>query len=210
MRIHLLPAGPIQANCCLVRADASPQGVVIDPGGDAAAIAAECEAMSMVPAAILLTHGHFDHVGGVRSLLERFPHLPVYLHKADYQDLSPQLYPLKTQLEGLPGRNGPRFYSDGDVLTLAELPFRVIHTPGHTPGSVCLQCGGALFTGDTLFRGSVGRTDLPGGDPQQLTASLRTLRALEGDYTVYPGHDRPTTLDRERSQNPYLQEAMDR
>ena len=109
---------------------------------------------------------------------------------------------------------GPLFYSDlcgeGDAISVGALTFRVLETPGHTPGSVCLLCGGALFSGDTLFQGSCGRTDFPGGSAEAMYASLRRLAELEGDYRVYPGHGGETSLDVERRYNPYLREAVRR
>lgn len=198
MDIRTLPAGPLGANCYLLSSGSA--GVILDPGGEAGRIARECGAMKMAPAAILLTHGHFDHVGGVEELTRLFPGLPVYIHPGDVQE-----GPSQFSWTGIPGWHP---LSDNQALSFCEIELKVIHTPGHSPGSVVFRWEDCLFTGDTLFRGSIGRTDLPGGDGRAMLASLERLAGLEGDFQVYPGHDVPTTLDWERRANPFLREAM--
>ena len=194
MEVRRLPLPPLGANCYLVQS--GPQGFLVDPGGSAETVITACEELGFTPAAILLTHGHFDHVGAVAELADRFPGLPVYCHVGD--------------VSGAPGEftwlKGPTWkpLTDGQVLDLAGLNVEVLHTPGHSPGSCCFLLGDCLLTGDVLFRFSMGRTDLPGGDDGQMARSPQRLAALPGDYRVYPGHDSPTTLDRERDQNPYL------
>ena len=144
--------------------------------------------------AILLTHGHFDHVGAVGDIAAETD-CDVYISAADLS-----LPPMIT--------NGKLFYTHtypaSGTLNLAGLTLRILPTPGHTPGSVCLLTGDTILSGDTLFRGSCGRTDLPGGSWEQIAASLKTLAALPGDYRVLPGHGEETTLDWERKHNPYL------
>jgi len=192
MQIHTLPLGSYQTNCYILCNGAD--CLIIDPGYEARAILSFMEKQGLIPGAILLTHGHFDHVGAVKELAAETG-CRVFLCD---QDLS--MPPMMTA--------GPLFYTDtyaeGDCLTLAGMSFRVLHTPGHTPGSVCLLFENALFCGDTLFAGSCGRTDLPGGSTAALRASLQRLASLEGDCTVYPGHGEATTLDYERNTNPYL------
>lgn len=151
---------------------------------------------------ILLTHGHYDHIGAVAQLHEALPGTKVYLHKADSRGTGFHVVPLADQVADL------KYYSDGDTLTLGSLTIHVIHTPGHTPGGVTTRVEDALFTGDTLFAGSMGRSDFPGGNTQQLFASLKKLAQLEGDFQVLPGHDRATTLDRERRSNVFMLEAL--
>lgn len=198
MDIRTLPAGPLGANCYLLSSGSA--GVILDPGGEAGRIARECGAMGMAPAAILLTHGHFDHVGGVEELTRLFPGLSVYIHPGDVQE-----GPSQFSWTGIPDWQP---LSDNQALSFGEIELKVIHTPGHSPGSVVFRWEDCLFTGDTLFRGSIGRTDLPGGDGRAMLASLERLAGLEGDFRVYPGHDAPTTLDWERRANPFLREAM--
>ena len=193
MEIRTLVLGAYQVNCYLV-SGAPGRCVVIDPGYQAMNILSAAEMAGWTVEAILLTHGHFDHVGAVKDLAVETD-CPVYIHE---QELS--LPPFMTA-----GKlHYSHTYAEGDVLELAGLTFTVLHTPGHTPGGVCLQCGSVLFTGDTLFEGSCGRTDFPGSSPGDMRASLARLRDLPANYTVYPGHGGPTTLTAERSYNPYL------
>ena len=200
MDLHIIPLPPLGANCYLLKQPARPDGLIIDPGGAPQAVLDVCTQLDMTPAAILLTHGHFDHVGGVAGLVEAYPNLPVYAHRGDVSDIPGQLTwrPVPSWVE----------LHDNDTLLLAGIQLSVLNTPGHSQGSVVFQVEDCLFTGDVLFRGSMGRTDFPGGDMSQMAASLRRLGNLSGDFKVYPGHDRSTTLDAERATNPYLREAM--
>jgi len=198
MQISVLPLGFLETNCYIVSDGQSGSCLVLDPGADGEMIARALRERGLACDAIALTHAHYDHVGGVRALHEATG-APVYLPKGDL-DLPESI------------TAGPLFYTnlygEGDTLTAGGLTFEILATPGHTPGSVCLRCGGALFTGDTLFQGSCGRTDMPGGSMEDMYASLRRLAALEGDCRVLPGHGGETTLDCERRFNPYLREAM--
>ncbi len=195
MNIKCLPLGTYQTNCYLVWDEYSPSCVVIDPGYEPDTILDEVERLGKTVAAIFLTHGHFDHVGAVRDLVAETG-CPVYLCDADLS--------MPAQMTA-----GPLYYThtyaEGDFVELAGLTFKVLHTPGHTPGSVCLQCENAIFSGDTLFWGSCGRTDLPGGSWNTIRVSLRRLADLNGDFDVYPGHGDATKLSFERKMNPYMQ-----
>ena len=151
-----------------------------------------------------MTHGHDDHVGAVSELLERWPEAAVYMHHADFQEKDPELFPLRYHLSQV------NHYSEGDRLQLGELEIQVMHTPGHSEGSVTLRCEQVLFTGDTLFAGSCGRTDFVGGSMPKIMASLKRLAQLEGDFQVLPGHMEDTTLEQERRTNPFLRQAMTR
>lgn len=195
MDVRALYLPDVYTNCYLLTDGAD--AAVIDPGQDATDTLLRLAADNgWTYRAVYLTHGHYDHVGGVAALRRALPGLTVYLHRAD-AGLDTELFPT--------AHLGPlNFWEDGDRLTLGGLSVKILHTPGHTEGSVSLLCEDALFTGDTLFCGSVGRTDFPGGDDAAMAASLRALAALPGDYRVYPGHDRPTTLNAERANNPYL------
>lgn len=192
VNVSTLPLGAYQTNCYIVSREGSDCCIVIDPGYVSGEILRQAQGKRI--SAILLTHGHFDHVGGVGYLASEAD-CPVYI--------CPEELSMPPQMTG-----GTVFYTntygEGDTLTLAELSVKILHTPGHTPGSVCLQVEDALFTGDTLFQDSCGRTDLPGGDWATILKSLRRLKALEGNYRVYPGHGPSTTLDDERKFNPYL------
>ena len=153
---------------------------------------------------ILLTHGHYDHVCAIPALRETLPNVPVYIHRADFEDKPPELFPLPRDLPLV------RFYDDGDTVMVGDIPVEVFHTPGHSAGSVTLKVDDVLFTGDTLFAGSCGRTDLRGGSYEEILASLKRLGQLEGNFHVCPGHGETSTLDKERARNPYLREAMAR
>ena len=191
MNIQKLTLGLYQTNTYLLANDT--EAVVIDPGYEADTILDALAGKTLK--AILLTHGHFDHVGAVRELVAETG-CPVYLHEADLtmpiQMTAGPLYYTNT-------------YAEGDFVEAAGLSFKVLHTPGHTPGSVCLMCENALFSGDTLFWGSCGRTDFPGGSSAEMHASLKRLANLSGDYDVYPGHANATTLSFKRKMNPYMQ-----
>ena len=192
MKITTIPLGLYQTNCYILA-----QGdrcLVIDPGDEPEKVLVFLEKQGLTLEAVLLTHGHFDHVGDVKTLAAETD-CRVFLCQ---QDLT------------LPGAMtaGPLyytdFYSEGDRLTLADMTFEVLHTPGHTPGSVCLGFGEHLFSGDTLFAGNCGRTDFPGSSPADMIRSLQRLSQLEESLKVYPGHGESTTIGQEKRYNPYL------
>ncbi len=198
MKLYSFPLGPLETNCYVVADEATGRCAIVDPGDDGAAVAQWLEQQQLTPAYLFLTHGHYDHVGGIADLRAEYPDLPVYVHTADTA-LPPQLSR---------GLSWTHTYDEGDTISMDGITFRVLHTPGHTPGSVCLVAGTLLLSGDTLFAGSCGRTDFPGGSWQQMLASLKKLAQLEGDYTVLPGHGGATTLQTERDTNPYMKEAL--
>ena len=167
MKVRIMQVGPIGTNCYILEDESAHQAAVIDPGGDAPRLLTALKGLDI--RYILLTHGHYDHTGAAAELAAAFPKAEVYIHEKDYRDVDPSLFPLHTELSGV------RFYGEGDRLTLGELELQVLHTPGHSAGSVTLRCGDVLFCGDTLFAGSCGRTDFPGGDTAKLLASLRRL-----------------------------------
>ena len=192
-----LPLGVYQTNCYIIHEENASTCCVLDPGGEAKKVLELLANRGLTLEAILLTHGHFDHVGAVKELHDATG-CRVYLCTEDLT------MPAKWTA-------GELFYTDaygeGDQLDLAGLHIQVLHTPGHTPGSVCLLVDDTIFSGDTLFAGSCGRTDLPGGDTDKLLASLGRLDVLEGDYTVCPGHSASTTLAREKQYNPFIKKA---
>ena len=191
MNVKKLALGAYQTNCYLLFNDT--EALVIDPGYEADTILDALQGRKL--RAILLTHGHFDHVGAVKELVAETG-CDVYLHPAE-ATMPPmmtagQLYYTHT-------------YGEGDTVSPIDgVELAVLHTPGHTPGSVCLIWGDQMFSGDTLFEGSCGRVDLPGGDPRVMLQSLRRLASLQADYHVHPGHGSSTTLSGEKQYNPYL------
>nr|WP_325212197.1 MBL fold metallo-hydrolase [uncultured Oscillibacter sp.] len=200
MNMKMLPVGPLETNCYILEDEKTREAAVIDPGADAPAIIAALEGTAV--RYILLTHGHYDHTGAAEALLKAYPDAALYIHEADFLGVDPALFPLSA------GRDGVKFYGEGDSLPLGELTLQVFHTPGHSKGSVTLRCGNLLFCGDTLFAGSCGRTDLAGGSMTEMLASLRRLGELEGDLQVLPGHMETSTLEAERRYNPYLRQAL--
>ena len=200
MNIKTMQVGPLGTNCYLLEDEASGGAAVIDPGGDGGRILARAQADGVAIRLILLTHAHFDHTGGVAELHRALPEAPVYLHPADAALLGSDVFP------SLGAPTVP--YGDGDVVKLGSLDILVLHTPGHTPGGVCLLVGDALFTGDTLFQGSMGRIDFEGGSYEDIMASLARLAHLPGDFRVLPGHMDASTLERERKTNYYIREAL--
>lgn len=194
LNIKQLILGNYETNCYILWGADSQECIVIDPGYEPETVLDAVNALGKTVRAILLTHGHFDHVGAVREIFAQTD-CDIYICPADCampenMTAGPLCYTCS--------------YQEGDVLELASLRIKVLHTPGHTPGSVCLLCEESLFAGDTLFCGSCGRTDLPGGSWQQLQASLARLKALSGDLAVYPGHGGATTLEAEKRYNPYM------
>lgn len=207
MEISVLRLGMIQTNCYIFQNGAGGKCGVVDPGGDGERLVKWLLDNALEPEAVLLTHGHFDHILGIPALRERWPELPVYCHRADWgEGESAMLF--GARFPTVRSFGGIRPYGEGDRVTVAGAALEVLETPGHTPGSVTLKGEGVLFTGDTLFEGSLGRTDLDGGDEGQIMASLARLGRLEGDYRVCPGHEGQSTLDRERRTNPFLRAAM--
>ena len=204
MKIIKKPVGLLAANCYLLVSEQE-NAAVIDPGGDADVIMDLLREHKLSLAMILLTHGHFDHIGGLFGLHNAFPGVPVYIQQADGEMLTDPVKNLSADL-GMPYSPIRDFIplADGDTLTLDELKIRLMHVPGHSKGSSVYLVGEAMFSGDTLFRGSIGRHDLYGGDYQTIVRSFSRLAALDGDYTVYPGHGEDTTLGYERRTNPYL------
>lgn len=180
--------------------------IIVDPGDDAQRIINYLEGRSLTPQYILVTHAHFDHVGAIAPLKAEFAEIKVYAPKSDYELLEKTgfICDCFARIPVAPF-DVDEEVTDGDEFTLLGSSFAVMSTPGHTRGGVCyIMDGKIIFTGDTLFRRGIGRTDFSGGDTRALYASIERLYALDGDYTVLPGHGEPTTLNEERDENPYV------
>lgn len=199
MQIYTVPAGMLRANSYIITENGT-DAVLIDCGGAQPLAFARQKGLNI--RSVLLTHGHFDHIAGCAELQAAGAQIGC-------AEAEKSLLTSPANLAAEMGVRIPAFSLDftfqgGDELDLCGLKFTVLATPGHTPGGVCFLCGDSLFTGDTLFCESVGRTDFPGGSTSQLRESVKKLLALPGNLTVYPGHDEPTTLEHERMFNPFV------
>lgn len=204
--IRMLVVSPFQTNCYIAADSSTRDALIIDPGDNAEVIAQAARAEDFTVCGIVNTHGHGDHIAANRVLKTEFD-CPVMIHELD----APYLVDPDLNLSALMGQFGPlsppadRLLKEGDEVMVGELHFGVLHTPGHTPGGICLAVGDVLFSGDTLFAGSIGRSDFPGGSHRQLIESIRTkLLILPDDTVVYPGHGPSTTIVAERTSNPWL------
>ncbi|MCR4842149.1 MAG: MBL fold metallo-hydrolase [Eubacterium sp.] len=198
--------GMIQTNCYfLINKDTS-EVVIVDPGDEASRLAAEIEREGLKPAAVLLTHGHFDHITGVNDLVAKFP-MPVYIHESEKDLLASEKSNPFSPVKGEFKLNVDNFIQGEPTLDIAGFSIKVYTTPGHTPGGVCfyLKDQDVLFSGDTLFCGSVGRTDFPGGSMSQLVRSVKDkLFELPESTKVYPGHEGATSIAFEKQYNPFI------
>jgi glyoxylase-like metal-dependent hydrolase (beta-lactamase superfamily II) len=196
--------GEVQSNVYILSSKSTKECYIIDPGDEASRIIDYIESSKLKPAGIILTHGHLDHCGAVSAIKEVFP-VSLILHEDDEDLLQSPLNQEFSRMLRLPmPPPADKLVKEGDVIKLGEANFRVIHTPGHTPGSMCLHWNSWLFSGDTLFAGSIGRTDFPGGDFNILKDSLNRLKELDPDTIVYPGHMGDTTIRNEKMVNPFF------
>lgn len=204
LQIKRMQVGQIGTNCYLLEDPDSKTCAVIDPGDNAEAIDKAIRQDGLSLTMILITHGHFDHVLAVPGLLLQWPDIPVYVHKSEvnWEGKSGDPYMLLAPVPSI------HTVTEGDRIDFAGQTIQVLHTPGHSPGSVCYLIGDILFAGDTLFAGSCGRTDFVGGSASQILQSLKRLAGLEGDLRVCPGHDRLTSLEVERTSNPFVLQAL--
>ena len=201
MLIKTLPVGQLETNCYVVTDETSMDCAVIDPGDESNSILNYLEEHKMNCRAILITHGHWDHTGAAAAIVEETG-ADLYIHQLDTTS-----NPMEARYKYLAPEN-TRFYDEGDEIHIGSLVFRVMFTPGHSPGGVTLVCEDAVFCGDTLFRGSCGRTDLPGGDINEELRSILRICKLPGEYDVFPGHMDSTTLERERNFNYSCRQAL--
>lgn len=206
MKIEKFVTGIISTNCYLAVNEETKQAVVIDPAACPSYLMEHIKTEGWNVEAILLTHGHFDHTMGIDGFLKEFK-VPVYVHEAEEETMnSPQLNLSRTYTSGYT-YSGADYIKDGQVLNLAGYSFRVLHTPGHTPGGVCyyVESEKVLFSGDTLFQTSVGRTDFPNSSMSDLVRGIKEkLLVLPEDVTVYPGHMGETTIGHEKKYNPFV------
>lgn len=205
MIVSGMPVGPIQAVCYIVGCEETRQAAVIDPGDEAGRILEKIETDGLTLRYIINTHGHFDHVGANREV-KAATGAELLIHPLD----APMLARLSetAAMFGMHSENSPdadKMLEAGDQFKVGNIEFTVIHTPGHTPGGISLHTEGKVFVGDTLFAGSIGRSDLPGGDHQTLITSIRgQLYPLDDETVVYPGHMGTTTIGREKQFNPFV------
>jgi glyoxylase-like metal-dependent hydrolase (beta-lactamase superfamily II) len=205
MFLDVFSDNPFGTNCWAVSADGSDEAVVVDPGFEPATVRLMVARAGRRLAAVLATHGHGDHIGSAPGVAG--DDVPLYIHEADELALSDQ----RAWGAGIPvdadfRPQEVRTIRDGDVLEFAGFRIEVLHTPGHTPGHVCYRTDGLVFSGDLVFRGSIGRSDFPNSDPAAMEASLRRFLELSDDLPVYPGHGPETTVGVERASNPWLLE----
>ncbi len=204
MYLDAFSDNPYGTNCWLIAADGTDEAVVVDPGFSPERVHAMLEAAGKRPVAVLATHGHFDHVGSAAEFCG--DGLPLYIHESDHLALSdPQAWGAGFDTAPVPVKDA-RLVAGGDVLEFAGFRIEVLHTPGHTPGSVCYVTDGFVLSGDLVFAGSIGRSDFPNSSPADMHRSLGRFLELPDPLPVYPGHGPDTTVGRERATNPFLLE----
>lgn len=205
MKIIRIPAGIYAANCYIVFDESTKNGIVVDPGGDVDDILASINENNIEIKHIILTHGHGDHIGGVIGLKDALG-ASVMIHELDKDMLIDGTKNLSTVMAmGSIEIEPDRLLKDGDVLKVGDLNIEIIHTPGHTFGGVCIKIEDNLITGDTLFAGSIGRTDLLGGDYNTIIKSIKDkLMIYPDDTKVYPGHGPSSTIGKEKVSNPFV------
>ena len=205
MKYELVIVGALETNCYLVYCEETRACAVIDPGADPEKIVAAIADLELKPVIVLNTHGHVDHIGGNSDIVRKYA-VPLAMHDADTGMLQVSDYIELSLLLG--AKNSPppdRLLAEGDEVAFGRASLRVVHIPGHTPGSIGFVAGGILFSGDTLFCGGVGRTDLPGGSWKDLERSIRErILTLPEETIVLPGHGPWTTVEQERNSNPFL------
>lgn len=205
MKVHAFTVGPLQSNSYLLADEVTREAALFDPGMESEAVADVLARERLTVTAIINTHGHFDHVFG-NAYFKAKTGAPLLMHRADL-DLVKRLeeQSLYFGFRATPSPPPDRFLEEGDEVRVGGIRLRVLHTPGHSPGGICLVTDGTAFVGDTLFAGSIGRTDLPGGSAETLLTSIREkLLTLPDDTVIYPGHGPATTIGHERRHNPFL------
>ncbi|NPA12974.1 MAG: MBL fold metallo-hydrolase [Aquificae bacterium] len=207
--IKVLTVGALAENCIILADEDSKEALVVDPGAEGDTIKQHLQDYTVKY--ILATHGHLDHTGQVGYLKQLYPQAEFLIHKGDLFLLNNEIFPFFKQMIGAVDCPQPdRYIKEGDTIPLGKFNLTVLETPGHTPGSVSFYDKNhkLILTGDTLFKGSIGRTDLPGGDINQMKQSLKRLLTLPEDTTVLSGHGEPTTIGEEKRTNPYIKELL--
>ena len=205
MILKKLVVGPLATNCYIIGSESSKEGMIIDPGDEAEVILRNVKDLELEIRFIVLTHGHIDHIGALKEVKEATG-AEVAIHADDAQALQENSVSTLLDLSYPTPLPADRLLKDGDSMDIGDLHFLVLHTPGHSPGCICLLGQGVMFSGDTLFNYGIGRADLPGSNYSQLMNSIHTkLMTLSDNTTVYPGHGPDTTIGAERSGNPFLQ-----
>ncbi|WP_186423865.1 MBL fold metallo-hydrolase [Lacrimispora celerecrescens] len=204
-RIKTCPVGQLGTNCYVIYRESLKKAVIVDPGADGAYILDLCRELSLNPEAILLTHGHFDHILAVKDIKEAFPDVKIFAGKQEKEMLAEPSVNLSSSFGMAYTVHADGYEEDGAILSLAGMTFKVLFTPGHTSGSVCylIESEDILISGDTLFLESLGRTDFPTGSQSQILSSIKErLFVLPDDTLVYPGHGEATTIGHEKVYNP--------
>ena len=207
MEVAKIIVGPLEVNCYVISEPGSPEAVIIDPGDEPEKIIRFVESNGLKPEYIIFTHAHYDHVCAVKELQDRYGAV-IVMHEDEmqtYRRTARFCASLGYEPEDFP--DPERTVKEGAILTSGRVRLKIIHTPGHTPGSICISAENVLFTGDTLFRGAAGRTDLPGGDFEVLLNSLKKLILLPGQTKVFCGHEADTSIGEEARKNPFIKHS---
>jgi hydroxyacylglutathione hydrolase len=206
IKLQIVPVGALEANCYILWDSTTREGIIVDPGSEASKIVALVKKNNLLIKYIINTHGHYDHIGANQELRSKLG-AEILIHEADgplLENPMKNLSFLKPAIRNVQ-LTPDRLLKEGDIITVGAISLEVIHTPGHTQGSICLLGDNFIITGDTLFEGSIGRTDLPGGSYDDIQASLKDkLQTLSDDLVVYPGHGPATTIGQEKLNNPFL------